>query len=178
MSKKKLNFDVDQNIFKHRRLFLVGEVEEDNIAILIKQLLVLDGINKKPIYLYINTPGGGVSDGFALIDTITHIKSPVYTVIIGEACSMGGIISIVGKRRFITQHAFWMAHDMAGGIWGDYSGKVEYRAPQIQRIWEMLAEHLKKYTKLTDKDIQTARNGELWLSPEECIKKGVVDKIL
>jgi ATP-dependent protease ClpP protease subunit len=90
---------------------------------------------------------------------------------------MAGLISIVGKERYITKNAVWMGHDMSGGITGDYSGKVEYRADFIKKEWKMIENHLKSYTKLTDKEIETLRNGELWLQPEECLVKGIVDKI-
>jgi len=170
---------IDDVLVKQRKLFLYGEVVFQNMERLCKCLLVLDGMNStKPIYLYINSPGGSVADGFALINTMKLIKAPVITIINGEACSMGGLISIAGKKRYMTHNAFWMGHDMRGGIWVDYSGKVEYRAEFLKRCWKMIEEHLKKYTKLSSKEIEILRNGELWLSPEECLKKGIVDKII
>ena len=180
MKKNKLpELKVDDLLLKDRRLFLYGEVKEENMEKLVKSLFVLDAINdKKPIYLYINSPGGSVSDGFSLINTIKMIKSPVVTVITGEACSMGGLISIVGKQRLMTKNTFWMGHDMRGGIWGDYSGKIEHRAEFIKKCWKMIENHLRQYTKLTEKELETLRNGELWLTPEESLKKGIIDKIL
>jgi len=181
MKKKKVKSEIkiDDILLKHRRLFLYGIVDDKKMEQLTKSILVLEGLSKtKPIYLYINSPGGSVSDGFALINTIKLIKCPVYTIINGEACSMGGLISIAGTKRYITKNAFWMSHDMRGGIWGDYSGKVEYRAEFIKKCWKMIEDHLKQHTKLTNKEIEIARNGELWLSPEECLEKGIVDKLL
>jgi len=169
--------EVDDILLKHRTLFLTGEVKDENIVKLIKDIFLLDALNKKPIRIYINSQGGSVTDGFALIDSVKLIKSPITTVIIGKACSMAGLISIIGKERYITKNAVWMGHDMSGGITGDYSGKVEYRAEFIKKEWKMIENHLKTYTKLTDIEIQTLRNGELWLSPEECLVKGIVDKI-
>ncbi len=169
---------VDDILLKHRRLFLYDEVNAEKMEKLVKQLFVLDGLNHKPIYLYINSPGGSINDGFSLINIMRFLKSPVITIINTEACSMGGLISVAGKQRFMTRNSFWMAHDMRGGIWGDYSGKVEYRADYIKKCWKMIETHLKTYTKLTAQDLQQARNGELWLTAEECLKKGVIDKIL
>ena len=168
---------VDDILLKHRTLFLTGEIKTENIIKLIKDIFLLDALNKKSIRIYINSPGGSVSDGFALIDSIKLIKSPITTVIIGEACSMAGLISIVGKERYITKNAFWMSHDMSGGITGDYSGKVEYRADFIKKQWQMIKNHLKTYTKLTIEEIELARNGELWLNAEQCLQKGIIDKI-
>jgi ATP-dependent Clp protease protease subunit len=176
--KEDKKIEIEDILLKNRKVFLYNEVTSTNSEKLIKQLFVLENFNKKPILLYINSPGGSTSDGFSLINIMIHLKSPVYTIINGEACSMGGLISIVGKKRFMTQNSFWMGHDMRGGIWGDYSGKVEYRAEYIKKLWTMLENHLKNYTKLTQEDLTLLRNGELWLSAEECLKKGIIDTIL
>jgi len=170
--------EVDDILLKHRTLFLIGEVKSENTIKLIKEIFLLDALNKKPIKIYVNSEGGNIAAGFSLIDSIKLIKSPIITIIIGEACSMAGLISIVGKERYITKNAIWMGHDMSGGITGDYSGKVEYRADFIKKLWKRIESHLKTYTKLTDTEIQTLRNGEMWLSPEECLVKGIIDKIL
>jgi len=170
--------EVDDILLKHRVLFLTDEIKAENMAKLIKEIFVLDALNHEPIKLYINSQGGSVSAGFSLINTIKLIKSPVYTIVTGEACSMAGLISIAGKQRFMTKNTFWMTHDMRGGIEGDYSGKVEHRAEAIKKMWKMIENHLKTHTKLSDKELETARNGELWLSPEECLEKGIINKIL
>jgi len=169
--------EVDDILLKHRTLFLTGEVKDENIVKLIKDIFLLDALNKKPIRIYINSQGGSVTDGFALIDSVKLIKSPITTVIIGKACSMAGLISIIGKERYITKNAVWMVHDLSGGITGDYSGKVEYRAKYISSLWKLIENHLKIYTKLSTEEINLARNGELWLNPQECLKGGVVDKL-
>lgn len=174
----KKEIKIEDRLLQSRKLFLCSEVKAENIEKLVKQLFILDEINHKPIYLYINSPGGSVSDGFSLINTIKLLKSPVITIINGEACSMGGLISIIGKTRYITKNSFWMGHDMRGGIWGDYSGKVEHRADFIKKCWKMIENHLREYTNLSNKDLEQLRNGELWLTPEECLEKGIVDKIL
>lgn len=179
MSKKpNPELKIEDILLKNRRLFLFQNVTNESMEKIIKQLFILDLLNKKPIYLYINSPGGSVSDGFALINTMINLKSPVYTIINGEACSMGGLISIVGKKRLMTKNSFWMGHDMRGGIWGDYSGKVEHRANYIQKLWKVLENHLKQYTKLSKQDLQQLRNGELWLDAKECLQKGIIDAII
>lgn len=169
---------INDLILKSRIMFIMNDITQSTMAQTIKELFILDTINHKPIRLYINSRGGSVSDGFALIDCISFLQSPIETVIIGEACSMGGLISIVGNSRYMTKNSFWMGHDMRGGIWGDYSEKVEYRADYIKKCWNMIESHLKKYTKLTAKDLLQLRNGELWLNPDECLQKGIIDKII
>jgi ATP-dependent Clp protease protease subunit len=169
---------IEDVLLKSRKVFLYGDVNVTSIQAVVKNLLVASGFGNAPIYLFINSPGGSVSDGFALIDTIKSLKSPVYTIVIGHACSMGGLISIAGHQRYMTKNSFWMGHDMSGGIHGDYSGKVEYRADYIKKSWNMIENHLITHTKLTAQDLVTLRNGELWLNPQECLNKGIIDKII
>lgn len=169
---------VDDIILKHRTLFLTGEIKPEIIEQLLKRIFLLDALNNKPIRLYINSEGGSVRAGFAFIDTMRLIKSPITTIIIGQACSMAGLISIAGTKRYITKNAVWMGHDMSGGITGDYSNKVEYRANYLKKEWITIQNHLKIYTKLSDSEIEILRNGEMWLQPKECLEKGIVDHIL
>lgn len=177
-SRTNLEIKIDDVLLKSRKVFLYGEVSVTSMLAVIKKLMVLNGLNHKPIYLFVNSPGGSVHDGFALIDTIKSLKAPVYIVLIGYACSMGGLISIVGNKRYMTKNSWWMGHDMSGGIRGDYSGKIQYRADYVNKTWNMIENHLKTYTKLTKQDLLTLRNGELWLNPQECLKKGIIDKII
>jgi len=170
--------DVDNLILKKRELFLYGKVDDESILKLIKQIKVLDNINHKPIKLYINSPGGQTTCGLALINLMREVKSQIITVINTQACSMASQISIAGDKRYMYSNGWWMAHDMRGGITGDYSSKVEYRAKWIEKHYKNLEDVYKKFTKLSKKDLEIARNGELWLNANECLKKGIIDKIL
>lgn len=177
--KSKNGVDYEGSVLKDRELFLYGSVENKTVESLIKKIKALDKLNHNPIKLYINSGGGSVHAGLALIHTMRTVKSKIITVINSYACSMAACISIAGDERHIVENGFWMSHDMSGGIHGDYSGKVEARADfYIKRLWTVLSEHLKKYTELTTRDINQARNKELWLNAEECIDKGIADEIL
>ena len=168
--------DVDQILLSNRQLFLFGEINDKLSYTIIKKLIALDKLNnKKPINLYINSPGGSCSDGFAIIDAMTGIRAPITTIITGEACSMAGIVSVAGDRRAMTVNSIWMGHDMSGGIGGDYTTKVLDRAEHLKRYQKRLEEFIAEHTNLTDKDLMKGRHGELWLDAYECLKKGVID---
>ncbi len=175
--KKPEDIKINQTLLKQRQLFLFGAVKAETVHNLIKEMIALDSVSKKPIILYINSPGGCVDSGFALIDAMKGISSPIITVIMGQACSMGGIISIAGDRRLMTEHSVWMAHDMAGGVnGGDYTTKTIDRVDFMKREQKKCNNFLRKHTKLSEAEIRKATDGELWLQPEECLKKGIIDK--
>ena len=119
-----------------------------------------------------------MSAGFALINVMQKVKSKIITIVNSEACSMASMIAIAGNERWITPNGVIMFHDMAGGIGGDYSLKVKDRAIFLEKYYKLLENHMKKHTKLSIKEIRKARIGELWLFADECLKKGVVDKII
>lgn len=175
---KKEELKINDLVLKQRELFLYENVSQLSILRLIKEIKVLDNINHKPIKLWINSPGGETTCGLALINLMREIKSKIITIINTEACSMASQISVAGNERYIYSNGWWMAHDMSGGIHGDYSGKVKYRAKFIEAHYKILEENYKKFTKLTNNDLELARNGELWLNAEQCLEKGIVDKIL
>ncbi len=177
-NKQKAPFNLEEEIFNQRELFLFNPVNNDSILKLIKEIKILDNENKKPIKLWINSPGGSTVAGLALINIMKSVKSKIITIINNEACSMASQISVAGDERYIVRNGSWMAHDMRGGIDGDYSAKVEYRAKRLKQHYKQLEQIYKKYTKLTEKDLIIARNGELWLNASQCLKKGIVDKII
>ena len=178
-SRKKIEeLKINDLILKQREIFLYDEVSDASILRLIKEIKVLDNINHKPIKLYINSGGGSTTCGLALINVMQEVKSKIITIINTEACSMASQISVAGNERYIVSNGFWMAHDMSGGITGDYSGKVKYRAEFLERHFKVLEDSYKQFTKLTNKDLEIARNGELWLDAKQCLAKGIVDKIL
>jgi ATP-dependent Clp protease protease subunit len=175
---KQYKIDIDQILLSKRQLYLFGPIDEELAYEVIRRLMALDRLANAPIVLYIDSPGGCVSDGFAIIDTMKGINSPVVTFVIGRACSMAGIISIAGDQRVISKNADWMAHDMAGGIWGDYTTKVLARADYLKIEQKKIFDFIRKHSKLSESEINKAIHEELWLTPEECIKKGIVDVIV
>ncbi len=170
--------DLADELLKKRQIFIYSKIDSPMARDVTQRIMYLDSLNHKPITIWINSGGGCVSDGFAIIDIMQAAKSQIITIVSGEACSMAATISIAGDIRKITSLAIYMLHDMAGGIWGDYASKVKDRAKAIDRTQKKLFDYLKKYTNLTSKELEQAKHGELWLSPEECLKKGIVEEII
>jgi len=169
---------IDQILLNARQIFLFKEINEKSSLDIVNKLVSLDNIKTDEICLYINSPGGDIDYGFAIIDAIKAIKSHVITIISGHACSMAGVVSIAGDKRLITENSVWMSHDMSGGIHGDYTTKILDRSDYLKREQRRLFDFLKIHTKLSNKELQIAQHGELWLYPEECKEKGIVDKII
>lgn len=167
---------VEQLLLEKRRLFLYGEINPESAVTVIKNIKYLNYLTtEEPILLEIYSGGGSVSAGFAIINAIKQSQARVITAIAGVAASMAGLISVSGDVRTVYPHAWWMAHDMSGGISGDYSKKVEYRSEWVKESWKQIEAHLKNHTKLNKKDLEIARNGELWLTYKQCCDKKIAD---
>lgn len=168
---------IDDILLKNRQVFLYEDVNDESSSTIVKQLIALDSLSHDPICFWINSPGGSVCDGLAIMNVMKLIKSKVITIINSEVCSMGGHISVCGDVRFITRNGCWMAHDLASYV-DDYSLKIKDRAAFLEKYYKLLEQNLKKNTKLTATQINKARTGELWLFANDCLKYGVVDKII
>jgi len=169
---------VEQELLKHRQIMIFSEINQGLAREVIEKLLVLDSLSRDPIMMWINSGGGSVDDGYAIIDVMQQSRSPIITLVVGSACSMAAQISIVGDIRKMTTNSTWMAHDMAGGVWGDYTTKVIDRVEYLEREQYKGEQHLRRHTNLSDKDIAKAKNGELWLYPEKCLQYGIIDEII
>lgn len=169
--------DIGQILLRNRQIFLFDSITSETAQRIFQQLIVLDKIKTAPIALYINSPGGYLTAGFSIIDAMKGLKSPIITFITGGACSMAGLISITGSKRVMSKTAVWMAHDVHS-YHHDYATKiidgVEFLKEEQKKIFDFLGKH----TKLTKADLEKARNGELWLNAENCLKKGIVDIIV
>ena len=177
--KGKVQEAIQEKLLEERKVFLWGMVDDDSAKHVIDRLLYLDMLNNKEIQLIINSPGGYVTSGFAIYDTIKSLKSPVSTVCSGLAASMGSILLSVGKkgRRFIQPHAQVMIHQPSGGARGQASN-IEIQAKEIIKTKELSAKILaencgQKYEKVL-KDFDR----DYWMNAEESIKYGIVDGIL
>jgi ATP-dependent Clp protease protease subunit len=176
--KPKPEFKPNDVLIKNRELFLYEKIDENSTSRLIKEIKALNYVNQKPITLWINSPGGSTVNGLALINIMRAVKSPIITIVNSEAASMASQVAVAGNIRKIVYNGWIMLHDMSGGITGDYSGKVKYRAQWIEKHYKNLEDNYRQFTKLTKKDLEIARNGELWLDAEACLKKGLVDEII
>jgi len=168
---------IDLKLFKQREVFLFEPIDADTVSHISRELIALDSEKKKIIRLFIYSPGGFVEAGLALVDLMQGLRSPIHTIIIGEACSMAGYISIHGTKRFITKNASWMGHEMHAD-YDDYHTKNQDRMTYDTGLWDKILKVYKEKTHLTDQDIDKLKRGELWLDAEACLRKGIVDKIL
>ena len=177
--KGKVQEEVDARLLEERKVFLWGQVEDDSAKHVIDRLLYLDLKANEEIQLIINSPGGYVTSGFAIYDTIKSLKSPVSTVCSGLAASMGSILLSVGAkgRRFVQPNARVMIHQPSGGARGQASN-IEIQAREILKTRELgariLAENCGQPIDKIMKDI----NRDYWMDANESIAYGIVDGIL
>jgi ATP-dependent Clp protease protease subunit len=166
-------------ILNHQRyILLYDEISNISADVICSKLKAMNYLSKtEPISLEINSPGGWVTYGFSIIDTILSIEAPVHTIISGEACSMAAMISIVGKKRFITPNGFWMQHSTQDLLSGNVNN-IKDQAGFVIKLEKHMNEILKKYTKLNQRQLTQIRNGQLWLFAEDALKYGIVDRIL
>jgi len=163
---------------KNRYILLYDEINNISADIICSKIRAMNYLDKTiPINLEINSPGGWVTYGLSIIDTIQAIDAPVYSIISGEACSMAAMISIVCKKRFITPNGFWMQHSTSDLLQGNVQN-IKDQAGFLFRLEKRMNEMLKKHTKLNQRQLTQIKNGQLWLFPEDALKYGIVDKIL
>ena len=170
---------IDEKLLENRILFLNGEVNEESAYQVISKLLYLDSINHEDISLYINSPGGGVNQGFAIIDTMNLIQSDVATYCVGEACSMGAIILACGKKgkRFILENAEVMIHQPSGGARGK-SDDILIHSNCLVKCKDKLIQILADHTKKKKKDILGCFSNDYFMDSQEALNFGIVDKVL
>ena len=170
---------IDEKLLSERKVFLWGMVDDDSAKHVIDRLLYLDMQNNEEIQLFINSPGGYVTSGFAMYDTIKSLKSPVSTICTGLAASMGSILLSVGKkgRRFIQPHARVMIHQPSGGARGQASN-IEIQAREIIKTKEIGSQILAENCGQTYEKIMKDFNRDYWMSAEESVEYGIVDGIM
>jgi ATP-dependent Clp protease protease subunit len=170
---------IDARLLEERKVFLWGMVDDDSAKHVIDRLLYLDMQNNKEIQLLINSPGGYVTSGFAMYDTITSLKSPVSTICTGLAASMGSILLSVGKkgRRFIQPHARVMIHQPSGGAQGQ-AANIEIQAREILKTREIGARILSENCGQPFEKIMKDFNRDYWMDAQESVEYGIVDGIL
>lgn len=167
---------VEQILFDCRQVFVTGPINDELADSVIREIISMDAINNSPIQMYINSGGGDVHSGYMIIDIMNAVRSPVYTLICGEACSMAGMISLYGKERYITKNGAWMGHEMRTDV-DDYISKAEDRFKYSMVIKERIINTIKEKTKIPKDLYEKVLRGELWLNAQECIKYGIADKI-
>jgi ATP-dependent Clp protease protease subunit len=172
-------FDIFSRLLKERVIFVSGPVEDGMSALVCAQLLYLEAENpKKEIQMYINSPGGVVSSGLAIYDTMQYIRSPVATLCMGYAASMGSFLLAAGApgRRISLPNARIMVHQPSGG----YSGKasdIERHAEDILKIKRRLNELYAKHTGRTYEAVEDMLDADTFMTPEEARDWGLVDVV-
>lgn len=172
-------FDIFSRLLNDRIIFLNGEVNDTSASLVVAQLLYLESVDPdKDIYLYINSPGGSVSAGMAIYDTMNYIKPDVQTVCIGQAASMGALLLGAGARgkRYALEHSRIMIHQPLGGARGQATD-IEIQAKEILRMKEMLSQILADCTGKSLSEIITDTERDNYMSAEEAKNYGLIDQV-
>lgn len=167
-------------ILKTRQIVVSGEVNEELVEKIVKQLFVLEAESDKPIYLYIDSPGGSIDDGFGLYDVIRFINAPVYTIGMGLIASMGVtlFLSVPKERRFSLPNSRFLIHQPLMGSSRGVATDIEITAQEITKSRETLT---KLIAEATGKDFETVKKDterDYWLTAEEALDYGIVGKII
>jgi ATP-dependent Clp protease protease subunit len=173
-------FDIYSRLLKERVIFLIGPVEDNMANLIVAQLLFLESENPdKDIHLYINSPGGSVTAGLAIYDTMQFIKPDVSTVCLGQAASMGALLLAGGaaNKRYCLPHSRVMIHQPLGGFQGQASD-IEIHAREILRIRERLNQILKSHTGQDLNTIEKDTERDRFLEADEAMSYGLVDKVI
>jgi ATP-dependent Clp protease, protease subunit len=178
-SRGERSFDIFSRLLRERIIFLTGEVEDNMASLIVAQLLFLESENpSKDISMYINSPGGVVTAGMAIHDTMQYIRPKVATVCIGQACSMGSFLLAAGEpgMRVALPQARIMIHQPSGGARG-MASDIEIQAREILRLKATMHELYAKYTGKSVKEVAEAMDRDTWLEAGEAKEFGLVDKV-
>ena len=173
-------YDIYSRLLKERIIFVTGPVEDYMASIIIAQLLFLEAENpKKEVSMYINSPGGVVSSGLAIYDTMQYIKPEVSTLCIGQAASMGSLLLSAGAegKRFSLPNARIMVHQPSGGFQGQASD-IERHAQEILSLRSRLNDIYVKHTGQNLKTIEKALDRDTFMTSDDAMKFGLIDKVV
>lgn len=179
-SRGERSYDIYSRLLKERVIFLVGQVEDHMANLIVAQLLFLESENPdKDIHLYINSPGGVVTSGLAIYDTMQFIKPDVSTLCIGQAASAAALLLASGApgKRYCLPHSRIMIHQPLGGYQGQASD-IEIHARETLLVRERLNTILARHTGKTNKDIMKDTDRDNFMSGEEAIAYGLIDEVL
>jgi ATP-dependent Clp protease, protease subunit len=174
------SFDIYSRLLRERIVFLNGEVNDAVSALVCAQLLFLEADNpNKPIHLYINSPGGVVTSGFAMYDTMRYIKAPVHTVCMGTARSMGSFLLMAGEpgERAALPNASLHVHQPLGGFQGQASDILIHAEEMLKtkrRIIRLYAEHCRR----SSEEVEHTLDRDHFMTPEEALEWGLIDRVL
>jgi ATP-dependent Clp protease protease subunit len=174
------SYDIYSRLLKERVIFIVGQIEDHMANLVVAQLLFLESENPdKDISVYINSPGGSVTAGLAIYDTMQFIKPDISTLCIGQAASMGAVLLAAGAKgkRFSLPHSRVMIHQPLGGYQGQASD-IEIHAKEILKIREQLNQLLADHTGQTIETIDKDTERDNFMASDEAVKYGLIDEVL
>ena len=179
-SRGERSFDIFSRLLRERIIFLGTPIDDMVANLIVAQLLLLDSENpEKDIMLYINSPGGSVTAGLAIYDTMQHIRADVSTICLGQAASMGAFLLSSGTpgKRLALPHSRLLIHQPLGGAQGQATD-IEIQAAEIIRIKKSLNEILAKNTGQSIKKIEKDTDRDYIMTPEEALEYGMIDKVV
>ena len=181
-SRGERSWDIYSRLLKDRIVMLNGQVDDASANVVVAQFLFLESQNPdKPINFYINSPGGVITSGMSIYDTMQFIKSPVHTMVMGQACSMGSFLAQAGEpgHRLMLPHARHMIHQPSGGARG-MASDIEISYKEIMHYKTMLTElYVKHNTKgKTYKDFEKDMDRDTFMSASEALEYGLIDRIV
>ena len=177
-SRGERSFDIFSRLLRERIVFVTGQVEDNMASLIVAQLLFLESENSQDISMYINSPGGVVTAGMAIHDTMQYIKPKVRTVCVGQAASMGSFLLAAGEpgMRVALPNARIMIHQPSGGARG-MASDIEIQAREILRIRKRMNDLYVQYTGKTLEEIERAMDRDTFLEADEALAFGLVDKV-
>ncbi|XP_055544212.1 ATP-dependent Clp protease proteolytic subunit, mitochondrial [Wyeomyia smithii] len=173
-------YDIFSRLLKERIICLMGPIHDDLSSLIVAQLLFLQSENgNKPIHMYINSPGGSVTAGLAIYDTMQYVKPPVATWCVGQACSMGSLLLAAGSpgMRHSLPNARIMIHQPSGGAQGQATD-IQIQAEEILKLKRQLTEIYAKHTNTAADVLYAKMERDTFLNPEEAQKLGIIDTVL
>ena len=172
-------YDLYSKLLEDRIILLSGEIDDNNANIIISELLYLDSISSDDISIYINSPGGSITSGMAIYDTMNYIKSDVSTICIGMSASMAAFLLSSGTKgkRFILPNAEVMIHQPLGGAQGQAT-EIKIAATRILKMKDKLNKILSKNTNKKLEQIEQDTERDYFMNAKEALEYGIVDKIL
>lgn len=173
------SYDIYSRLLKNRIIILSGEINDESANSVVAQLLYLDSLNHDDISIYINSPGGSITSGMAIYDTMNFVKSDVSTICLGMAASMGAFLLSCGKKgkRRILPHAEVMIHQPLGGVQGQAT-EIKIAAERILKLKAKLNKILSENTGKPLKEVEKDTDRDYFLTAEEALDYGIVDTII
>jgi len=179
-SRGERSYDIYSRLLKDRIIMLTGEVNDAVASSIVAQLLFLEAEDpEKDIYFYINSPGGVITSGMSMFDTMNYIRPDVSTICIGQAASMGAFLLSAGEKgkRYALPHSRIMIHQPSGGAQGQASD-IEIQAEEILRMKKELNKIMAEQTGQSIKKVEKDTERDYFMSAQEALKYGIIDKIL